>query len=316
MTTGSRRRLAVAALILLALGSVASGCETGTETDTAQESGQAAHANSTRDWPDTARPTTRHRDKAKSNRRRVGTAAYMLRRIKTRAESSRAPYRREYFGAWEDQHGCTTRQLVLINESRRGSDIGCHVRHGLWVSTYDGRRTRNPSNFDIDHLVPLGEAWVSGASRWSAGTRKRYANDLGYSGTLRAVSATSNRAKGDADPASWMPPRRIHRCKYIGTWIAVKYRWHLTSDRSERSVLSRYVRDCGRKSDVPIPRRATVRISKRPLRPARVRGEKKGGHRFATCADAKAHGFGPYLKGRDRQYRWYEDRDNDGIVCE
>jgi hypothetical protein len=220
--------------------------------------------------PESAQPVAKHEPAAKSKpkaqaarkrRRRIGTAAYMLRRLKVRAAAGSASYDRERFGGWRTRDGCTTRERVLIKESRRGREAGCHVRRGFWLSVYDGERTRDPSDFDIDHLVPLGEAWVSGARRWTPGTSERYTNDLGYSGTLRAVSAGSNRAKGDQDPASWMPPRAIHHCKYIGTWIAVKYRWRLTIDRAERAVLWRYVDRCARKSDVPIPDRARVRYS-------------------------------------------------------
>jgi hypothetical protein len=246
----------------------------------------------------------------------------MLRRVPRRPESSRAPYQRAYFGpGWTTRDGCTTRQRVLIKEARRGSDVGCLVRHGLWISAYDGRRFTNPADLDIDHLVPLGEAWRSGASRWSAGTRIRYANDTGYQGTLRAVSAGSNRSKSDADPASWMPPRKIHRCKYIGTWLAVKYRWHLGANPAERAVLGRYVQACGRKSDVPVPRRARVRISKRPLpgtseRRRERNRDRQSDRRYNTCAEAIARGLGPYRRGVDREYDWYTDRDSDGIVCE
>ena len=37
---------------------------------------------------------------------------------------------------------------------------------------------------------------------------------------------------------------------------------------------------------------------------------------FGTCREAKANGYGPYLKGVDGEYSWYIDRDSDGIVCE
>lgn len=37
---------------------------------------------------------------------------------------------------------------------------------------------------------------------------------------------------------------------------------------------------------------------------------------FGTCKEAKANGYGPYVQGRDPEYGWYQDRDNDGIVCE
>jgi hypothetical protein len=65
---------------------------------------------------------------------------------------------------------------------------------------YDGVTTTNPSKFDIDHVVPLGEAWVSGARKWTTAKRTTYANDLGYAWSLDAVTAHSNRSKGDRDP--------------------------------------------------------------------------------------------------------------------
>jgi micrococcal nuclease len=38
--------------------------------------------------------------------------------------------------------------------------------------------------------------------------------------------------------------------------------------------------------------------------------------RFDTCTEAKQAGYGPYVKGKDPEYAWYEDRDGDGVVCE
>lgn len=38
--------------------------------------------------------------------------------------------------------------------------------------------------------------------------------------------------------------------------------------------------------------------------------------RFRTCGEANAAGYGPYYKGRDPEYDWYQDRDGDGVVCE
>jgi hypothetical protein len=241
----------------------------------------------------------------------------MLREIRIRNESSSAGYQRELFGGWTTNGGCTTRQSVLIAEDRATPPSGCQIQRGRWNSLYDGQTVSDASSLDIDHMVPLEQAYVSGASRWSAGTRHRYANDLGYAGSLRAVTASTNRSKGDSDPAHWMPPRQIHRCKYIGNWIAVKYRWHLAADRSELAVLRRIVEKCGRKSDVPKPRRATVRISK--AKPQRSQSHPHSGgtdRRFSTCAEAIAHGLGPYRRGKDAEYAWYRDADDDGLVCE
>ena len=37
--------------------------------------------------------------------------------------------------------------------------------------------------------------------------------------------------------------------------------------------------------------------------------------RFATCREAKANGYGPYSRG-EPEYSWYDDRDQDDVVCE
>lgn len=38
--------------------------------------------------------------------------------------------------------------------------------------------------------------------------------------------------------------------------------------------------------------------------------------RFDTCGAANAAGYGSYRRGVDEEYGWYQDRDNDGVVCE
>ena len=38
--------------------------------------------------------------------------------------------------------------------------------------------------------------------------------------------------------------------------------------------------------------------------------------KFDTCSEAKSFGYGPYYELRDGEYRWYVDRDSDGVVCE
>jgi uncharacterized protein DUF1524 len=120
-----------------------------------------------------------------------------------------------------------TRDEVLAAESLVRVR-GCDIRAGRWRSYYDGVITRDASGFDIDHLVPLAEAWDSGARRWTAATRQRYANDLGDPRTLVAVTASVNRSKSDQDPAKWLP--QLGRCRYVRQWVAVKTRWGLSVD--------------------------------------------------------------------------------------
>ena len=175
------------------------------------------------------------------------TALDLLAALPTAAEDN-AGYKRSFFVLWTDadHDGCDTRQEVLIAESTTTVTEGkrCAITGGRWYSAYDGITTTRPSTFDIDHLVPLAEAWGSGASAWSAERRMEYANDLGDPRSLIAVSAASNRAKGDRDPATWLPPLVSYRCTYVTDWVVVKTRWSLTVDATERSAIGDVLDAC------------------------------------------------------------------------
>src|SRR4051794_32098108 len=92
------------------------------------------------------------------------------------------------------------------------------------------------AQLDVDHVVPLKEAWRSGAAEWSTQDRRAFANDLTRS-QLVAVSARSNRSKADKDPARWQPPLADYRCTYGRAWVSVKHVYGLTIDTAERSAL-------------------------------------------------------------------------------
>ena len=134
--------------------------------------------------------------------------------------------------------GCDARREVLIAESQTPVSVGggCSLSGGQWYSAFDGVVTTDPSSFDVDHFVPLKEAWDSGAHAWDSGTRQRFANDLDYAGSLIAVSASSNRSKGARDPAEWLP-MPSYRCEYVRNWVEVKLRWDLTADPGEINAL-------------------------------------------------------------------------------
>ena len=162
---------------------------------------------------------------------------------------SRAGYDRDLFDRWVDADGdrCDTRREVLIAEAVTRPRVGasCSLSGGQWYSVYDGATdTGRGSGFDVDHLVPLAEAWDSGAYAWNRDTRRRYANDLGYAHSLVAVSASSNRQKGADDPAEWLPPDRSVRCWYAEAWIAVKTRWELAVDENEARALRALISQC------------------------------------------------------------------------
>ncbi|MEU9115971.1 hypothetical protein AB0D04_30410 [Streptomyces sp. NPDC048483] len=51
------------------------------------------------------------------------------------------------------------------------------------------------------------------------------------------MSLGPNRAKGDEDPAEWMPPAKDATCTYATDRVTAKLRWKLTADHAETKVL-------------------------------------------------------------------------------
>ena len=92
-------------------------------------------------------------------------------------------------------------------------------------------------------MVPLADAWRSGASGWTDARRQDFANDLTRP-QLIAVSSTTNRAKGDQDPSQWKPPNRDFWCQYAEDWIAVKRYWALTVTAAEKTALTDMLGAC------------------------------------------------------------------------
>ena len=166
-------------------------------------------------------------------------------------------YDRDLFEHWVDADGdCQdTREEVLIAESRTPLS-GCTVTTGTWFSWYDAETWTQASDVDIDHMVPLKEAWDSGARTWDDDTRELYANDLGDARSLVAVTDNVNQSKGDRDVAEWLPERRV--CRYVRHWTAVKLRWALSVDPAERSALLDLARGC--------PNRRLTFAPARPMR--------------------------------------------------
>jgi len=165
------------------------------------------------------------------------TARSELAQLTVAGEGSMTGYSRDLFPHWTTVSGtCSTREEVL---RRDGSGVrvdgSCSPTSGTWYSQYDGVTVTSASSVDVDHVIPLAEAWRSGASGWSTASRQSFANDR-YWPQLIAVTASSNRSKGDQDPSTWQP-RYSYRCRYARMWIRVKHRYGLRLQSSERSAL-------------------------------------------------------------------------------
>jgi hypothetical protein len=169
-----------------------------------------------------------------------------LGRLTVASAGSLTGYSREEFGGgWATtSNGCDVRERVLIRDGRNiDPGAGCRITRGRWRSIYDGKTLRSASRVDIDHVVPLAEAWRSGARSWTATRRERFANDL-REPQLVAVSASSNRSKGDSPPQEWKPPRQGVWCLYARWWVDIKTSWRLTVTVVEKRAVRLMLRTC------------------------------------------------------------------------
>jgi Protein of unknown function (DUF1524) len=173
------------------------------------------------------------------------TAQAELNALTVASQGSMTGYSRDLFPHWITISGtCNTRETVL---KRDGTNVvvdgSCYPTSGSWYSPYDGITETLASGIDIDHVVPLAEAWRSGARTWTTSKRQAFANDLSYP-QLIAVTDNVNQAKGDQDPSTWQPPRSAYRCTYSKMWIRVKYHWGLTLQSAEKSALQSMLNTC------------------------------------------------------------------------
>ncbi|MFF3345478.1 HNH endonuclease family protein [Streptomyces sp. NPDC002779] len=174
----------------------------------------------------------------------AATARSYLASLTVTAED-RTGYNRDLFPHWITQSGaCNTREVVLKRDGTNVvQDSACAATSGSWYSPYDGATWSAASDVDIDHLVPLAEAWDSGADSWTTSRRQAFANDLTRP-QLIAVTDNVNQAKGDQDPATWMPSRTAYRCTYVRAWVQTKYYYGLSVDSAEKSALTSHLSAC------------------------------------------------------------------------
>ncbi|KAF9645867.1 hypothetical protein BDM02DRAFT_390108 [Thelephora ganbajun] len=168
----------------------------------------------------------------------VETARSYLSQLTVDTPSNSPAYKRSYFKLWDTISGhCNTRKVVLIRDGTNVvTDDNCAIVSGSWVSPYDDISITSARGLDIDHLVPLKEAWISGARNWTPDRREQFANELTQP-QLVAVTHAINEAKGDKNPANWLPPVDSYKCTYVLAWIQVKYNYGLTVDSNEQAAL-------------------------------------------------------------------------------
>ncbi len=187
---------------------------------------------------------------------RGATPAEKLAELRVRPEGSMVGYSREEFPHWSDaqEYGwrlpagtpdpgsCDAREAALIRDGTEevvGS--GCSVGSGRWFDPYTGNTYLQPSEIDIDHVVPLANAWRSGAASWGPAKKERFAN---VPLDLLAVEDNANASKGDKGPEAWKPPRADYHCAYSKKWINIKHYWTLSVTRAEKAALKQMLSTC------------------------------------------------------------------------
>ena len=155
-------------------------------------------------------------------------------------------YSRDAFDIWAEQSdGCTTRQEVLKRDGKHvvDSDGDCQPESGSWYSVYDDTTQTEVGQATIDHMVPLAEAWRSGADEWSAGQRRAFGNDLADP-QLIIASESSNSSKSDSGPADWKPENKAFWCTYAKNYVVVKHTFELTTTSEEVAALDGMLDTC------------------------------------------------------------------------
>ncbi|WP_051276334.1 excalibur calcium-binding domain-containing protein [Marmoricola sp. URHB0036] len=250
-----------------------------------------------------------------------GDAAEVLSTLAVKGRAARTGYDRASFrfGADVDNDGCDTRDDVLARDlvdRTVPADDQCETGSGTLTDPYSGRRIdfqQGTTSVDIDHVVALDDAWVSGAFGWDEDTKVRFANDPL---NLLAVDYSLNRQKGSGDAATWLPPLKSHRCAYVARQIAVKAKYRLWVKPAERAAMERILSAC--------PGQHLPRRTSRPTPPVATSQAQPSGQEaatppatgpFANCAEARAAGAAPVHKG-DPGYSPQLDGDSDGTGCE
>ena len=153
--------------------------------------------------------------------------------------------RKLHFGRWindpTDDTCMNTRAKVLVRDSdanvtyRNGKT--CVVEDGQWHDPYTDTELTSSRQIQIDHMVPLKNAYMSGAFAWDYKMRCLYANYMGFRPHLVSAEAHQNMSKGDNGPEGYLPPNESFRCQYIRNWLAIKMIWRLALTPNEAQAI-------------------------------------------------------------------------------
>lgn len=179
-----------------------------------------------------------------------------LQTLEVKGRAPKTGYSRSQFSdGWASLGRCDVRNAMLgrdLTDISWGTD-GCTVLSGMLVDPYSGemisfvRGSDTSDDVQIDHVVALSDAWQKGAQALSPDTRLQFSNDPL---NLLAVRGDLNQQKGDSDAASWLPPNKDFRCRYVARQTAVKQNYSLWITEAEKAAMERVLNSC---PEQPLP---------------------------------------------------------------
>jgi len=332
--------LSVLAAVLIAAG--AAGCgQDGPAGAPATAPAESTAAPATPDaTPSESAPASPSSKSPAEQPAKAGTALALLKTITVKGRAPKTGYTREQFGnGWQDPdgNGCDARNDILNRDlsgtTHKPGTHDCIVTSGTLKDPYTAtsisfvRGNATSTAVQIDHVVALSDAWQKGAQQLSAAKREALANDPL---NLIAADGPTNGAKSDSDAASWLPPNRKFRCRYVARQTAVKARYGLWMTTAERQAVANVLDSC---PSEPVPTAAdaakrttaggaTVTVPKAAAAgtaakaPAAPEAEPASSSvSYQNCTAVKAAGAAP-IKAGDPGWDTKFDRDGDGVGCE
>jgi hypothetical protein len=179
-------------------------------------------------------------------------ASTLLEQLPVKGRAPKTGYSRKQFSdGWAKVGACDMRNHILARDMtnvklRAADGSDCTVLSGTLNDPYTGKviafqRGVNSSAVQIDHIVAVSDAWQKGAQALTAGERHQLYNDPLE---LIAADGPANNDKGDGDAATWLPPNRDYRCRYVARQVAVKVKYRLWVTQAEHDAIQRVLSSC------------------------------------------------------------------------
>lgn len=158
-----------------------------------------------------------------------------------------------------------TRGVVLQRDSKVVVEVNesCKVTKGDWYDPYTNKNYSDSYDIQIDHVVALKNAYMTGAHSWSQIKRCLYANYLGNDFHLLPVNAIENMRKSDRSPLEYVPPNKSYVCEYLRNWLEIKYIWELKLTPREVQAIESELKENNCKAEDTIVSAAEIQAQRK-----------------------------------------------------